>query len=145
MLVLVPGLGRGYQVKLQFVLVLDHSLAKLALAFNDVDQVVYDPVFQAHDHVQVAEADVGVHDDHLVAAHGQGGADVGGRGGLADASLARGQNDGPTLHKVPLWCISRTGPRKAPPGWSGAARKQSRGGVAADLGFFLDGGGATAS
>ena len=92
------------------MLVADHRLVGLAVAFQEVDQVVDDAVLQAHDDVQVAETDVGIYDHDLVTAHGQAGAYVGGGGGLTDPALAGGYNYGLTLHKVSLYCILRTAP-----------------------------------
>src|SRR4030095_11609122 len=60
---------------------------------DDVDEVEDDAPLAAHDHVEVAQADVEIDDDGPVAAERQACADGGRRGGLADAALAGRDND----------------------------------------------------
>ena len=50
-------------------------MAYPAFALYDVHKVVDDTVFQTHDYVEIAQADVRVYDHHAVFPHGQGGAD----------------------------------------------------------------------
>ena len=69
--VLVSGLCRGEQVQPLYALVADECLLEAALSFNDVDQVVDDSVFEAKDDVEVAEADIGIHDRYSRPLHGQ--------------------------------------------------------------------------
>ena len=67
--VLVPCLGGGNQIELALMLVPDHGLVELAITLDYVDQVVNYAVLQPHDHVQVAQPNVGVDHNHFVPAH----------------------------------------------------------------------------
>jgi hypothetical protein len=91
--VLVARLGGGEQEQALDPLVLDQRLLQLALALDDVHEVVHDPVLEAEDDVEVAEPDVRVDDRDLVPGQRQRTAEVGGRRRLADAALPGGDHD----------------------------------------------------
>ncbi len=87
--ILVPGLGGREQVETFEPLVLDQGLRKLGVAVNDVDEVVDHPALGTHDEVEVTQTDVEIDDAHALSALREGRSE--GRGGrrLADAALAR--------------------------------------------------------
>src|SRR5690606_1176554 len=91
--ILVPGLGGGKDVQVLEALVLDQGLLEARLAIDDVDEVVNHAALAPHDQVKVAQADVEVDDGDLVAATGKTAGDRGAAGGLAHATLARGDYD----------------------------------------------------
>src|SRR5690606_4325280 len=74
-------------------LVLDQRLPQRGLALGDVDEVVHHAALAAHDQVEVAQADVEVDHDDLLAAAREAAREAGAAGGLADAALARGDYD----------------------------------------------------
>ena len=87
--VLVAGLRGRQQAQRLDPLVADQRLRQLGVALGDVDEVVHHPALGAHDEIEVAQADVEIDDHDLLAALRQRGAERGGGGGLADAALAR--------------------------------------------------------
>ena len=74
-------------------LVLDQRLVEVGVAVDDVDEVEHDAALAAHHQVEVAQADVEIDDHGLVAAQRQAGGERGGGGRLADAALARCDDD----------------------------------------------------
>ena len=86
--VLVAGLRSGQHVEVVAVLVLDQALGQGGFAVDDVDQVINNTAFAAHDQVEVAQADVEVDDGGLETALGEAGGEAGAGGGLADAAFA---------------------------------------------------------
>ena len=92
-IVLVARLrGREQKERLD-ALVADQRLRQLGLALDDVDQVVDDPAFRPHDEVEIAQADIEIDHDDLVAALRQRCPKCGSRRGLADAALAGCNHD----------------------------------------------------
>jgi len=90
---LVLGLGGGQDVQGVDVLVFDERLGELGLALEDVDEIVDDAAFAAHDEVEVAQADVEVDDGGLEAAKRQARGESGAGGGLAHPSFAGSDDD----------------------------------------------------
>src|SRR5690606_34828103 len=89
-------------------LVLDQRLPQRRLALDDVDEVVHHAAFAAHDEVEVAQADVEVDDHDLLAATREAVGQAGAAGGLANASLARGDHDDFCQNTSPVWAaVSR--------------------------------------
>ena len=70
------------------VLLLDHGLFARASPLEDIHEGVDDAVLQSHDQVQVAEADIHVDQQDLLAQFRQRTADVCGRRCLADTAFA---------------------------------------------------------
>lgn len=68
-------------------------LVEPTVPIKDLDGGVVDPVLEAEEKVEVAEADIRVDGDDGEAKAGEGETDVGGGGGLADAALAGGDYD----------------------------------------------------
>ena len=99
--ILVPRLRGRKQRQRVDPLVADQRLRKLRDTLHDIDQVVDDPSLGSHDQVEVSESDVEIDDDDRLAGGRERGAEGGGRGGLADASLA-GRHDDDFAHA----CIS---------------------------------------
>ena len=64
-----------------------------ATALDGVDQVVDDAALQAHDNVEIAQADVGIHDHDALTGHGQSNTQVCSGCGLAHAAFAGGQGE----------------------------------------------------
>jgi hypothetical protein len=91
--VLVACLGGGQDVELVELLVLDEGLRQLDLFVDDVDEVVHDAALDAHDQVEVAQADVEVDDAGLQPAHREARGEARAGGGLADPALAGGDDD----------------------------------------------------
>ncbi len=87
--VLVTGLRSRQQVQALDPLVLDQRLRQLGVAVDHVDQIVDDPALGAHDQVEVAQADVEIDDAHALATLREGRSEGRGRRRLADAALAR--------------------------------------------------------
>src|SRR3546814_15933916 len=85
---LVSRLAGGEDVQVLVGLVLDQCLPQVGLAIDDVDEVEHHAPLAAHDQVEIAQADVEVDDDGLVAAppKARGKRRAGGR--LADPPLA---------------------------------------------------------
>src|SRR5579884_3610267 len=108
--VLVAGLRGREDEQIVVALVLDERLVEVGVAVDDVDEVEDDAALAAHDEIEVAQPDVEVDDDGLVAAHRQSGG-KGGRGrGLADASLARRDDDHLAQRDLPSPRASRVSP-----------------------------------
>ena len=91
--VLVAGLRGRQDVQVLDPLVLDQRLVQADAVVDDVDEVEHDPALAAHDQVEVAQADVEVDDDGLLAQQRQAGGDGGGGGRLADPALAGRDHD----------------------------------------------------
>ncbi len=70
------------------MLVLDQRLLERSLALDDVDEVIHDAAFAAHDEVEVTQTDVEVDDRNLVAAQREAGGEAGAGRGLAHATFA---------------------------------------------------------
>ena len=70
--VLVAGLRGRQDVQVLDPLVLDQRLMQADAVVDDVDEVEHDPALAAHDQVEVAQADVEVDDDGLLAAAAPG-------------------------------------------------------------------------
>src|SRR6185312_964485 len=87
------GLAGGQHVQVVVALVLDQRLLERGLAVHDVDEVVHHAAFEAHDQVEVAQADVEVDHRGFLAGHGQAGGERGAGRRLADAAFAGGDND----------------------------------------------------
>ena len=69
---------RGWQqVKRLHALVADQRLGQFRFALDNVDEVVDDAPFRAHDEIEIAQADVEIDDDDLVAVLRQSGAQRG--------------------------------------------------------------------
>ena len=62
-------LCRRHEIQTGVSLVLDQSLFNSALSFNHVYQIINNPVFQPHDHIQISQSDVCV-DQYNTFAHG---------------------------------------------------------------------------
>ncbi|MGY4375689.1 hypothetical protein ACVWZ3_003328 [Bradyrhizobium sp. i1.3.6] len=86
--VLVAGLRGRQQPEILQPLVADQRLRQLCDTLHHVDEIEHDAAFGAHDEVEVAQADVEIDDDDLVAALRQRSPQRGGRRGLADPALA---------------------------------------------------------
>ena len=91
--VFVVALGRGNEKQALDPPVPDGCLLQLAFSLDRVHDVEHDPVFQSHDHVQVPQADVHVHDRDPFAVHGEGRAQGCGGGGFPHAAFARRDYD----------------------------------------------------
>ena len=85
----VPCLGGGQKREVLVALVFDERLTQFRPPFHNVHDVVDDAVLQAKRQVEVAQPDVSIQQGHFFSQSRQRGPDVGRRGGLADASLAR--------------------------------------------------------
>ena len=75
--VLVSGLSSRQEKETFHTLVADERLLQAALSFDHVDQVVDDSIFEAQDDIEIAEADIGIHDRDGRPLHGQGYTQVG--------------------------------------------------------------------
>src|SRR5690606_22206888 len=71
----------------------DQRVAQPRVAVHHFHQVVYDAIFQPHDDIQVAQADVGVHQTDAAAQLGQTYAEVGRGRRLAHAAFSTGDHD----------------------------------------------------
>ncbi len=91
--VLVAGLRGGEQIEGLHPLVADQRLLQLRVALRDIDEVVDDAALGAEHEIEIAQPDVEIDHADPIAAFGERGADRSGRGRLADASLARGNDD----------------------------------------------------
>ena len=86
--VLVPGLRGRQQPQSVETLVADQGLRQLGDALHDVDQIEHDAPFGAHHEIEIAQADVEIHDDDLLSGLRECRADRGRRRGLAHTTLA---------------------------------------------------------
>src|SRR5262249_12442352 len=91
--VLVAGLRGRKDVEVLDPLVADQRLVERRLAVDDVDEVEDDAALAAHHQIEVAQADIEVDHDRLLAAQREAGADRRRGRRLADAALARGDHD----------------------------------------------------
>ena len=87
--VLVARLRGRQQMQRLDALVADQRLRQLGVALHDVDEVVDDAPLGAHDEVEVAQPDVEIDDDDVLARLRQRCAERRRGGRLADAALAR--------------------------------------------------------
>ena len=79
--VFVAGLRGGQDVEVFDALVFDERLFQAGFAVDDVDEVVNDAAFDAHDEVEVAQADVKVYHAGFEPFQGESAGDAGaGRG-----------------------------------------------------------------
>jgi hypothetical protein len=69
-------------------LVADQRLRKFRDALHDIDQIEDNAPLGAHDEIEIAQTDVEIHDDDLLAALRQRRPHGGRRGGLAHPALA---------------------------------------------------------
>src|SRR6185437_8407893 len=67
----------------------DQSLFDLGVALDDVDEVEHHAALASHHHIEIAQADIEIDDDGLLAAHGKSCAERRGRSRLADSTLTR--------------------------------------------------------
>ena len=74
-------------------LVFDKRLVQRGIALDDVDEVINDPAFTAHDQVKVTQADVEVDNDRFLSLLGQTCSDGRAGGGLANAPFTRSHNN----------------------------------------------------
>ena len=65
----------------------DQSLIQAAVTFHHIYQIVYNTVFQTHNHIQVSKADIGVNHDYFFIQHGKAGSYVCRCGGFAYTAL----------------------------------------------------------
>ena len=86
--VLVAGLRCRQQVQILQALVADQRLRQFRHAVDDIDQVEHHAALGAHHQVEIAQADVEIDDDDLLAVLGERGAQCSRRRGLADAAFA---------------------------------------------------------
>ena len=84
--------GRQDRKRLE-ALIFDQRLAKLAAPFRDLDQIEDDALLEAEDEIEVAQPDIGVDQDHALAALRERRAEIRGRRRFADAAFARGDDD----------------------------------------------------
>ena len=97
--ILVAGLRRRQQRQRVDPLVADQRLRQLGVALHDVDQVEHHAALGTHHQVQVAQPDIEVDDDHVLALLRQRGAERGRRRRLADAALS-GCHDNNRGHRL---------------------------------------------
>ena len=87
--VLVAGLRRRQQIKRLQALVADQRLRQLGDAVDDADQIEHDAALGPEHQIEIAQTDVEVDDDDLVALMGEGSAQRSRRRRLSDTTLAR--------------------------------------------------------
>ena len=78
------------------ILVADQRLIQGRFALNDIDEIVDDAAFAAHNEVEVTKTDVEVDHNDLLTAQGESGRQVGRRSGFTHATLAGGDDDDST-------------------------------------------------
>nr|CAB3466695.1 unnamed protein product [Digitaria exilis] len=88
-------LGKAEEVEVVERAVSDERLVESAVPGEDVGSGEVDPVLEAKEEVEVAEAGVGVDGDGGEGEAREGGGEVGGGGGLADSALAGCDDDDP--------------------------------------------------
>src|SRR5205814_2511459 len=66
--ILVAGLRGRENIEIVVALVLDKGLVEVGVAIDNVDEIKYDTAFAAHDQIEVAQPDIEIDDDGLVAA-----------------------------------------------------------------------------
>ncbi len=91
--VLVARLRGRQKAEIGKALVANERLIELRVALGDIDQIKDDASFRAHDEIEIAQADVEIHDSDLVALQRQSGAEGCGRCGLSHAALAGCDNN----------------------------------------------------
>ena len=87
--VLVPRLRGRQHGEVRDALVADQRLRQLGVALHDIDEIVDDAALGAHDEIEVAQPDVEVDEHDLLSALGESDAQCRRRRRLADAALAR--------------------------------------------------------
>ena len=112
--VLVLGLRGREDVEAVDPLVLDQRLVQADAVIDDVDEVEHHPALATHHEVEVAQADVEIDHDGLLAAHGQSGGDGGSTRGLPDPALARGADDD-LRQNASSWILPTRPERASPP------------------------------
>ena len=93
--------GRKNRERLE-ALVFDQRLAQLAASFGDFDQIEDDALLEPEHQIEIAQADVGVDQHHAHAAFRERGAEIRRGRGLADAALARRDDDATSCHAIRL-------------------------------------------
>ena len=86
--VLVAGLRCRQEIQILQALVADQRLRQFCDTVDDIDQVEHDAALGAQHQVEIAQADVEVDDDDLLAVLGKRCAQCSRRRGLADAAFA---------------------------------------------------------
>ncbi len=85
--VFIPGLGSRENVEIFRALIFNQRLVQCGIALNDVDEIINDATFAAHNQVEVTQADVEVDNDGFLSLLGQTCSDGRAGGGLANAPL----------------------------------------------------------
>ena len=70
------------------MLILDQCLTDPAISFNDIYQIVDDPVFQPHHDIQIPQPDIGIDQNHLFIHTGKPRSDVRCRRRLSDSAFS---------------------------------------------------------
>ena len=87
--VLVARLRGRQHGEVRDALVADQRLGELGVALHDIDEIVDDAPLGAHDEIEIAQADVEIDQRDILSALGERDAQRRRRGRLADAALAR--------------------------------------------------------
>ena len=96
---LIASLGGWDQIEVLQPFISNHGLTELAAPFNDIDQIVDNTVFQAHDNVKISQTNIGVDADDVFAQFGKSNAKIGRGRGLADAALSGCDRNNLSAHK----------------------------------------------
>ena len=78
----------GEGIEVFDALVLDECLVQVGFAVDDVDEVIHDATLDAHDEVEVAQADIEVDDAGFEALEGEAAGDAGAGRGLPYSAFA---------------------------------------------------------
>ena len=86
--ILVAGLRGRKQPQILQALVSDQGLRQLGVALHHIDEVKHHAPLRAHYEIEVAQSDVKIHDNDLLAILGERRAECGCRRGLSNAAFA---------------------------------------------------------
>src|SRR5262249_49417996 len=88
----------GQERKVGEPLILDQGLTHLTATTHNVNQMVDDSVLEPQDDIEIPQADVTIEQHDFALVLGQAEAEVGGCRGLADPTLARGNDNSWSAH-----------------------------------------------
>ena len=84
----VPCLRGWQKIQTGITFVANQRLLDAAASFHDVYKIVYNPVFQSHDDIQIPQTDIGIDQYNLSSSRRQTGSDVCGRRCFSDTAFS---------------------------------------------------------
>ncbi|MNT32838.1 hypothetical protein D3C72_1687390 [compost metagenome] len=90
---LVFGLSRRQHIQLIKTFVLDQCLIQPAAPLRHINEIINDPVFQAHNYIQIPQSDIRINQTYFFALQCKCGTNIGCCGRFANSAFTRGYDN----------------------------------------------------